>query len=53
VSAVPTVFTTGLTGWTSNSESFELGRRVVGVLLGSGLSSGSLDDLSTVVAVDF
>jgi hypothetical protein len=52
VSAVPTVFTTGLTGWTSSNESFELGRREeLGAGAGSGRNNGSDAFLSTVAVV--
>jgi hypothetical protein len=42
---------TGLTGCTSNSESFELVRFDAGLAEGSGRSNGSDADLSTVAVV--
>jgi len=51
VSAVPTVLATGLTGCTSNNESFELVRRAEGVGCGSGRSNGSDAGFSALAVV--
>jgi hypothetical protein len=45
------VFTTGRTGCTSNNESFELGRRELGVGCGSGRSNGSDAGFSALAVV--
>lgn len=51
MSAVATVFATGLTGRTSNNESSELGRRFEGLGCGSGRSNGSDAGFSALAVV--